>query len=54
MEAGHVGQNIYLQATALNIGTVAVGAFYDEQVKNIIQASNHENVIYIFPLGYKT
>ena len=53
MEAGHVGQNIYLQAAALNIGTVAIGAFYDEEVENIIQVSNQEKVIYIFPLGYK-
>lgn len=53
MEAGHVGQNIYLQATALKIGTVAIGAFYDEEVENIIQASHQEKVIYIFPLGYR-
>ncbi len=53
MEAGHIGQNIYLQATALGIGTVAIGAFCDEEVENIISISNQEKVIYIFPLGYK-
>ena len=30
MEAGHAGQNIYLQATALGRATVAIGAFHDE------------------------
>ena len=53
MEAGHVGQNIYLQATALGIGTVAVGAFYDEKVEKIVGSSPNERALYVFPLGYK-
>jgi len=52
MEAGHVGQNIYLQATALGIGTVAVGAFYDERVEEIVCAKDNERALYVFPLGY--
>jgi len=51
MEAGHVGQNIYLQATALDLGTVAVGAFYDDQLKSIIGCE--EAPIYLFPVGRK-
>lgn len=51
MEAGHVGQNIYLQATALDLGTVAVGAFYDDQLRSIIGCE--EAPIYIFPVGRK-
>lgn len=53
MEAGHVGQNIYLQATALNLGTVAVGAFYDERVEEIVNAKPNERALYVFPLGHK-
>ncbi len=49
MEAGHVGQNIYLQATALGLGTVAVGAFYDEEVRRILGCP--EDPLYIFPVG---
>jgi SagB-type dehydrogenase family enzyme len=49
MEAGHIGQNIYLQATALNLGTVAVGAFYDDQVAEIVGAGGVP--LYIFPVG---
>jgi hypothetical protein len=33
MEAGHAAQNVCLQAVSLNLGTVAIGAFLDEQVK---------------------
>ena len=51
MEAGHVGQNIYLQATALGMGTVAVGAFYDEKVEEILNAKGR--ALYVFPLGYR-
>jgi len=51
IEVGHVGQNIYLMATALNLGTVAVGAFYDERVSEIIGAAENENPLYIMPIG---
>jgi len=59
MEAGHVGQNIYLMATALDLGTVAVGAFHDDQVAEIIGAGAEEHPLYIMPIGrlvipYKT
>ena len=49
MEAGHVGQNIYLQATALGLGTVAVGAFYDGDVAEILRTELAP--LYIFPVG---
>lgn len=49
IDAGHMGQNIYLQATALGIGTVAVGAFRDEEVKKVIDVKG--DPLYIFPLG---
>ena len=51
MEAGHVSQNIYLQAVALNLGTVAVGAFYDEEVKKLINMQKNENPLYLMPVG---
>ncbi len=51
MEAGHAGQNIYLEAAALGLGTVVVGAFYDDWVKEIIGATPRETPLYIIPLG---
>lgn len=51
MEAGHAGQNIYLQAEALNLGTVAIGAFNDEKIKEVIDSE--EAPLYIFPMGKK-
>ena len=53
MEAGHVAQNLCLQATALDLGIVTVGAFYDEQVKGVLGLSDKENPLYIIPVGRK-
>ncbi|WP_258187077.1 nitroreductase family protein, partial [Candidatus Hakubella thermalkaliphila] len=40
MEPGHVGQNVHLQAVALGLGTVVIGASRDDQVKEILKASD--------------
>lgn len=51
IEVGHVGQNVYLQAEALGLGTVAVGAFDDEKVQEILGVL--ETPLYIMPIGRK-
>lgn len=51
MEAGHVGQNIYLQAEALDLGTVAIGAFHDEAVAQVLNLPQNVVPLYIFPVG---
>ncbi|MCX8123341.1 MAG: SagB/ThcOx family dehydrogenase [Spirochaetes bacterium] len=51
MEAGHVGQNISLQAVALGLGTVMVGAFQDEVVKEVLSLDKYEEPLYIIPVG---
>lgn len=53
MEAGHVAQNILLQAEALNLGAVPVGAFYDNEVKKILNLNENEQPLYIIPVGRK-
>ncbi|HDJ89638.1 MAG TPA: SagB/ThcOx family dehydrogenase [Thermoprotei archaeon] len=50
-EVGHVGQNIHLQAEALGLGTVMIGAFHDEEVAKILGIEKGENVLYIAPIG---
>jgi len=53
MEAGHAAQNIYLQAAALNLGMVTVGAFYDDRVKEILGMPRNEVPLYVIPVGRK-
>lgn len=53
MEAGHCAQNIYLQCVSLNLGTVTVGAFYDEEVKKILDLQKKETPLYLMPVGKK-
>ncbi|WP_083793048.1 SagB/ThcOx family dehydrogenase [Hydrogenivirga sp. 128-5-R1-1] len=50
-EVGHAGQNLYLQATALGLGTVVIGAFYDEELKEVVGARRDEEPLYIMPVG---
>ena len=51
IEVGHAGQNIYLQAEALGLATVAIGAFNDEQVRKVLLLDKQYKPIYIMPLG---
>jgi len=45
LEAGHVGQNIYLAATALGLGACAVGAFYDRQLNDLLGLDGQEEAV---------
>jgi len=54
MEAGHAAQNVYLQAVAMNLGMVVIGAFYDDQVKEVLNLPEDEEPLYIMPVGRKT
>jgi len=51
MEVGHAGQNIYLQATALGLATVAIGAFHDEPVRKVLRLDKQTKPLYIMPVG---
>jgi len=52
MDTGHVGQNVSLQAQALGLGSVIVGAFNDEAVKTVTGLKK-ERPLYIIPVGRK-
>lgn len=52
MEAGHISQNIYLQAVSLGLGSVCAGAFLDEKVNRLVGVDGHEEaVIYLHAVG---
>lgn len=53
MEAGHAAQNLCLQATAMGLGAVTIGAFYDEQVTRHLNLPGDEQPLYIIPVGRK-
>jgi len=51
MEAGHAAQNVCLQAVPLQLGTVVIGAFQDEEVKRLLKIGAGESPLYIMPVG---
>ncbi len=50
-EVGHVSQNVSLQAEALKLKTVVIGAFHDEQVSKVLNLQKEEKPLYIMPIG---
>ncbi|RJO63646.1 MAG: SagB/ThcOx family dehydrogenase [Candidatus Omnitrophota bacterium] len=52
VEAGHVAQNIHLQAVALGLVSVPIGAFSDEEVKKVLDLPADCVSLYIIPVGY--
>jgi SagB-type dehydrogenase family enzyme len=53
IEAGHAGQNIFLQAEALGLGAGIVGAFNDREVIWVAKLRQGHEPLLIMPVGYK-
>jgi len=51
MEVGHAAQNVHLQAVALDLGTVVVGAFDDADVKRVLTLADNEQPLCLMPVG---
>ncbi len=50
-EIGHASQNVHLQAAALDLGTVVIGAYRDEEVEDILSLGDKYRVLYLMPVG---
>ncbi len=50
-EIGHASQNVHLQAAALDLGTVVIGAYRDDEVEDILQLGDPYRVLYLMPVG---
>lgn len=52
IEVGHAAENVNLQAVALGLGSVPVGAFSDGAVKKLLDLPEDIVPIYVIPVGY--
>jgi SagB-type dehydrogenase family enzyme len=52
MEAGHVAQNLLLEAVALGLAGVPVGAFHDDEVRRVLSLPADDRPIYLLPVGH--
>jgi SagB-type dehydrogenase family enzyme len=52
MDLGHVCQNVQLAATALGLGSCPIGAFYDDEMNELIEVDGEEEtVLYMVTVG---
>lgn len=52
IEAGHIGQNVLLQATASDLAGVPVGAYDDDAVAAKLRLPANLRVLYLLPIGH--
>ena len=52
IEAGHIAQNIHLEAVALGLGSVPIGAFDDQRLKDVLSLPSEHEPLYIIPVGH--
>jgi len=52
MEVGHAAQNVLLQAAAINLGAVPIGAFEDERVSQVMNLPADHVPLYMISIGH--
>jgi SagB-type dehydrogenase family enzyme len=52
MEAGHAAQNLLLEAVALGLGGVPVGAFDDGEIQKALALPADHQPLYLIPVGH--
>ncbi|TAK36670.1 MAG: SagB/ThcOx family dehydrogenase [Chloroflexota bacterium] len=55
LDAGHLGENVYLQATSLGLGVCGIGAFWDDDVNALVGVDGREEAaLYLISVGSVT
>lgn len=52
MEVGHAAEHLFLQSVAIGLGAGIVGAFYDEEVKAILELPKEQEPLLLMPVGF--
>lgn len=52
LEAGHAAQNLLLQAVALELGAVPIGAFHDDAIQDVLGIPEDHAPLYLIPVGH--
>jgi len=52
MEVGHAAQNLLLEAVALGLGGVPIGAFEDEALQKALALPVDHCPLYLIPVGH--
>ncbi|MEP7166491.1 MAG: SagB/ThcOx family dehydrogenase [Candidatus Woesebacteria bacterium] len=53
MEAGHIGQNMYLEAESLDMAMVVMAGFDSSKVTQALQMDGAETIEYVVPFGHR-
>lgn len=53
IEVGHASENVFLQAVALGLDSVPIGAFDEQAVARVLKLPKDTRPVYILPVGYK-
>lgn len=51
LDAGHLGENLYLVATALGLGPVGIGGFFDVELNTLLDLPEGEEAFYLVCIG---
>ena len=52
LEAGHAAQNLLLEAAALGLGAVPIGAFLDVEIQKALELPADHQPLYLIPVGH--
>ena len=54
LDCGHIAQNLYLAASAMNLGCCGIAAFFDDEINDLVGVDGHEETaIYLATVGKK-